>query len=615
MREFEDITSLYEHIEENALNYRDTQIATFFRNLGDLKIEEKHQEEAETAQYEVQFFYFVLKDGEIDSTREFSDEKGNIVEYPNIGKLNEKCYDYLVLRFDSTSNPKLKSRYGHILWFSPKKIGKYAQIAIESYLELIKIYEERDVLEPQEHYGHYVLKSIRNAHFLARNVNDGYLKEVTKSKIKSLIFHFNHKSTSSFMLKVDLIELMLSKRETFHKDDFIAIQHICFQMAEDKNNSENIHAAIRLFELGEKIDKKLGVKTHNWRLYIAESYERWMKQTEKNPLVAIDFCQHALENYRLIKNKDKIEALEIKYTQLKSSFELETIEFKYDPKEHIEFCRRLAKHLAKHDPEEIIRFLMYDKALLPTYKDTELLAQKRLKENPISKFFPQIILDNNGHPAQHFYGDDEMLYYNILDIYKLGLEITYIPKIHTIIFEAIRRRKLSAKIFIDFILKYSWFGKTIIKNLPNGQKLEYNWLSLISPSIIEYFNQIEYSFASGNYPNLVLPLDSLTLKIEGLVRDLCESFDISTFTQLKDKNKNIIIREKDINALLHEQKMNELFDEDDLILLKFLLVEKAGYNLRHNIAHSLATYIDYNINYMNLLILVLLRLGKYSTAK
>jgi len=45
--------------------------------------------------------------------------------------------------------------------------------------------------------------------------------------------------------------------------------------------------------------------------------------------------------------------------------------------------------------------------------------------------------------------------------------------------------------------------------------------------------------------------------------------------------------------------------------LKFLLVEKAGYNLRHKVAHSLMLFQEYNINYMHLLILAILKLGKY----
>ncbi len=83
----------------------------------------------------------------------------------------------------------------------------------------------------------------------------------------------------------------------------------------------------------------------------------------------------------------------------------------------------------------------------------------------------------------------------------------------------------------------------------------------------------------------------------------------------KDNKGRSIVREKDIHALLYEEPIRKLFDEDDLLFLKFLLVEKAGYNLRHKVAHSLMLFQEYSINYMHLLILALLRLGKYDFVK
>ena len=76
-----------------------------------------------------------------------------------------------------------------------------------------------------------------------------------------------------------------------------------------------------------------------------------------------------------------------------------------------------------------------------------------------------------------------------------------------------------------------------------------------------------------------------------------------------------ISREKDLTALLHEDKIKEIFDEDDLLFFKFVLVEQAGYNLRHKIAHSLIFFGEYTINYMHLLILLLLKIGKYDFKK
>ena len=69
--------------------------------------------------------------------------------------------------------------------------------------------------------------------------------------------------------------------------------------------------------------------------------------------------------------------------------------------------------------------------------------------------------------------------------------------------------------------------------------------------------------------------------------------------------------EKDIHGLLNEESLSNLFDEDDILFFKFLLVEKAGYNLRHKIAHSLLPYKEYSIEYLHLLFMSILKLGKY----
>ena len=69
--------------------------------------------------------------------------------------------------------------------------------------------------------------------------------------------------------------------------------------------------------------------------------------------------------------------------------------------------------------------------------------------------------------------------------------------------------------------------------------------------------------------------------------------------------------EKDITALLHDDVIKERLDQDDLLFFKFLLTEQWGLNLRHDIAHCLMSSEAYNLDYMHLVILALLRLGKY----
>jgi hypothetical protein len=97
-----------------------------------------------------------------------------------------------------------------------------------------------------------------------------------------------------------------------------------------------------------------------------------------------------------------------------------------------------------------------------------------------------------------------------------------------------------------------------------------------------------------------------------LLRDICYFKGIATFTSRPDKKGRKRIIEKELNALLNDKRLSELFDPDDLLLFKFVLIEKAGYILRHKIAHSLMLSAEYNIFYAHLLLLILLKIGSFN---
>jgi len=615
MKNFVDLKSLCDHLEKNATDYKYFhQIGNLFQRLRDLKHKEHKSDETEKAQWEVDFFNFMIEEGKLKPMFTGTNDKGEVIEYPTLNRFDDRTYQYLIGRLGSTSNPLLKARYSHILWCSPKKHAKYAKMAVDSYLELIKIYETKDMEKPQEHYGLEILKAIKNAYSIACHVK--YKLDKIKSELKRLVTRFNFKSSSSFALRANLIELMLKDKRKFLKGDFLGFENICWQISESLTESGNIHSATDMLGLGEKIDQRLGKKTYDWRRRIAESYETLMKQAEKgNNLASLTFCQSALENYKKLKDKDKISELEKKYSELKNSMKLAELKTEIDLTEHIKKCREIAEKVVQNDPSEIIKLLMLNKNLLPKYKDMEKIAEEYSKKFVMQHLLPIEIIDQSGHPAQHFSDEDEKKYYGILQQYDWELKLNKIYLINEIFFAAIRENKLSADILLRFLNRHFWFGKNISKKLAN-QTIKYNWLNLIAPPLHEYFLQMQYCFANPNYsPNLVLSIDSLALKIEGLIRDICQFSDITTFYMTKDNKNRSIAREKGIHTLLYEEPIKELFDEDDLLFFKFLLVEKAGYNLRHKVAHSLMLFQEYSVNYMHLLMLALLRLGKYDFIK
>ena len=139
----------------------------------------------------------------------------------------------------------------------------------------------------------------------------------------------------------------------------------------------------------------------------------------------------------------------------------------------------------------------------------------------------------------------------------------------------------------------------------NGKSI--NWIGLLTPSILEFFIQIQGWVSSKYYkPNFILCVDSLTLKFEGLLRDFSTRMNIPTSVS---RTKGM--QEVYINNVLENDTIKKYFNEEDLLLFNYLFSSENGINLRNNVAHSFYDYKDYNLDKVLLLIAALLRLGKY----
>ncbi len=606
MTDFNNIDALYEHVEGTILtdeNFHHT--IDLFKEFRDTKREENNQTEAERAQWEIHCLSFLLREGEIGPQWQQTDENGQVFVYPHLDLFDERTYEYLIMRLDTTDHPKFKALYAHILWESPKKHGKFAKIAVDSYLEMISIYEQK--YDEGEDCSREISEIIINAYSIARRVS--YDVEKTKSELKRLIRKF---SSGAAFSAGNLIQFMLKPKKGFTEDDFDDLENICWQMAE--SFVDDGHTAINFLTLGEKVDQRVEKQSHDWVLRIAQHYEAMMKLREENPSVALHFCMKAVQNYKRIRNEEKVEELERRYAELKDSVEFSTSEVDVDLTELVRGFRECARDLVENaTSEEIINCLMVGGNFLPTYQEIHESVREQVRRSPTHYLLPKVIHDRNGNTVQHFETEEERKYYKILEIYQLELELGHIHLINAVLIEAILERKLTISTLLSFLNKYCWYGKNLTKPLPNGQTSTYNWLSLIAPALKEYFYQVDFHLADPgtNPPNFVLSLDSLTLKIEGLFRDLCRLSGVVTSRQRQNDLGRSITLEKDIDALLREDAIKGLFDEDDLLFFKFLLVEKAGYNFRHEIAHSLLPFQAYSWSYMNLMILALLRLGKY----
>ena len=443
MRNFQELEEVTKFLENNCLDFKyPHQIANLFQKIRDLKHQENKPEDVMKAQWEIDFFNFVLKDGICTFHFSGTDDKGEVFEYPAFDRFDEKTYEYLIDRLNCTANILLKARYAHILWCSPQKHSKYAHISIDSYLKLVNIYEQKDKEAPNDHYGADVLLAIKNAYFLSLKVS--HKREEVKSEIIRLISEFNANSSYFYTLISDLIKLMLEGKRNFSQDNFIGFNNVCKDISKQLEVSGNIFFALSILDLGEKVDRRLKVKSFSWQNKIAELYEIMMNQAveKNNNLAAMTFCQSSMRYYKKLKNKEKIIYLEKKYLELRSSIQLSKVGTEIDLTEHIENCKKFAAEIVRGGPERIIQFLISSKDILPSFKNMEASCEEYRKKFILQSTIPMEIMDQSGHPSQHFTDEDELKYYGILYQYGIELQFNRIHLINQIIFEAIKKNKL-----------------------------------------------------------------------------------------------------------------------------------------------------------------------------
>jgi hypothetical protein len=602
----------YQELERKSIEEKYSHnLSNLFINIRDKLILNSEAEDANKAQYEIDFLNFNILANKLLFLYSGTNINGETFTYPSLEQFDNDKYIYLIERQKNAESASLKARYSHILWLSPKKKIEFAKCAIDNYLKLIKIREKQDTDFPEDNFGLKVLENIKNAFLLSISVK--HKVEIVKKEVIRLVTKYNDISGSSISIRFQLINLMLEHKSLFEESDFTDTVEVCEQMIL-KSYPSNKHFVIDILNLIIRIQKKLKKETATIENRIAEMWlELSHEREDETNLVSIEFCKNALRIYKKLKEPIKVKELEKRFNELRNNITLSEIGHEIDLTELREGFKEYADKLTDNEPYVILTSLMNDKGLLPTIDEIEKLAKESVKNKFFAQFSTSTILDRNGNTAQYFNEKEESEYFELLQCYSYSLEITKTFLIREIIFSGIKKGKLNSNIFLSFLQKYSWLGKELEMSSTGGKPIPYCWLALIAPALNEYFANLEFYFRNhSNFPNFILCIDSLSLKIEGMLRDICEFKGITTFELKPDKKGRIISQEKDIHKLLYEPELAELIVQDDLLFFKFLLIEKAGYNLRHRVAHSLMTFNEYNLDLMNLLIIATLKLGKYN---
>lgn len=609
MSEFNTIEEIFTLIDSK--DYRENEyhdISAIFQNYRDKSQKEGKKDQVELAQWNMAFLNFVIKENSLRPIFSEVIDGKTVSEYPSLKMFNDKIYSCLKERFNRTENKYLKVRYGHLLWLSPQKHFDYAREAIDNYFHIISELETKEK-EVEKSLGLEFILYIKNLYYLSKQID--YRYDEAQKLLLSFMADITYKSRTSWRLILDIGRIIKEDRKEFKSLISFSVEERIWSFAEQLIIEKEIWSAIDILKLGESYVTDNAQKK-KWNIKLGQAHEILIN-LNASELAALDTCHKAIHYFELGKDFNKAEELKKRSTELTKTLPLNPIKTGIDLSETLRKLEEEAKRISEEfTPDEIIYYLSSDESILPQRSKLEISAQETIKNHPILYFIDSTFHDNRGHVVKNITRDDKA-YHFLLQNYKMQLYNLSIPFIHWVMYYSVANQKITTEFLIKFFNEHSWFGQDIQRHV-FGRSITYNWLEAIMSALHDYLERLRYLENYDYHTNYIMCVDSLTLKVEGLIRDFLNIQGVTTFKQRTNKGK-LITQEKDLSELLWEEKVKELFDEDDLLFLRFLLIEKTGYNLRHEIAHALLLPQQYNVELMHLLFLAILKIGEFNIEK
>ena len=179
--------------------------------------------------------------------------------------------------------------------------------------------------------------------------------------------------------------------------------------------------------------------------------------------------------------------------------------------------------------------------------------------------------------------------------------------------KAFELKKLNSEIIISY-LKKTWLGVEQKEQLSTGDIYTYSWIDFIEESITSFIDKFENSFKVEENVKYryIQEIDSLSSKIEGIIRDIGRHSNLEEFRVFKfDNDDNYQLN--NINKYLYDSSITEVIEENDLQFFKYFLIDRR--NLRNRVAHCMMLKYEYNFYNMIMLLFVVFRLSKYLSVK
>ncbi len=602
--EFTSLDEIYTYLESDVFNMRrNWDLTSGMKRLADKLTDESIKEKIK---WECFVFDFHLQNGEVKPVHSSVKEDGTtIFAYPSYTDFGDDGLIYLNERTRVVKSDYLSARYNQILWNSPKP-HKHFQQAKDGVNAYLKILTKIDCKKEEKKQGRDCLEQLKNGLRLALQAK--YKVDEFKEVLNGWLFEKGKFPTD---LKVILIKYILDLQH-FKKNDFEGCLELINKIGNEyKKKKTDYFFTKDIFETGLKVAQRTQTDTKIWNKRIGDAIVRMadLRMDDDSRMIPLSFLKEALPYYKLAGLDKKVREVEQRYFELKKELKLSKIELPLGDEANDalhEYLETKTAKLMEFNSEEIFSYLISGDDIFP--KKQWLIEMGKNRDNTFMDFAVTMRFDINNNVSRQKDTKKAKDKAKIYENYGLYMRLSVLPLLHRVFIEGIKNDKLTYPSLVKFFINHTWLGQEFTDYDTGGDLIKYRWISVIAPSFYEYFQQTESALKSNSpFTNYIMPIDSLTLKFEGVLRDFARILKVSTTVA----GKGNVLREKYIEELLAEKEIQKYFDENDLLFFNYLFVAKDGMNLRNNIAHSFFRFNSYNFQLMHLLICAFLRIGKY----
>lgn len=579
--EFQNLDEYYEYLENDTnFQYLDLNTYKFITALRDKSEDENTKK---ICSYELFFADFSIEKGV-----HIPKFQNGTNAYPTL-ELFDDNFEYIKTRANSVQNPKYKAKYNHLLWLSPQKHIDFAKNAIESYLLLLQnsSFSVDDNLQCYS-FGKYY----KNLFILSQKVS--YKKDEIIIYFVSLLESEKLNDFTKYSLMEFVVEngknIDTSVKQTFFNYSKNRIDHLV---------DRELESYLNLLVL---LSQKLNILNSEFHEKLGDYHISQLEKEKNKGFIAHHYYTNALEEYKKANIKEKIEQTAVLLEQAKKTIDLKKVSFELKDEKINEslnqwwdFTKKKIDFLLENgNDKEIYEYLILEQL----FPKADILKEEI---RPIMlDLVSTMTFDINKNISKNKTGG--------INPYYIHINNFSINHIWLVASKGFKNGKFSFESFINYLKNNSWYGQDFTYLDTNNETQGFNWIELLTPALQSFFIQTEIDLKTNchNPQGYILPMDSLVLKFEGLLRELSRMIGAQTI-EIKDNGTEERIG---FEKLLDNEKIKALIPEDDIAFFKFLFTS-SGMNLRNNVAHCFFTTKNYSSAVMLLLIVALLRLGNY----